>query len=161
MRQFFYTILFLPTLTFASSPFTFQESGDGLAVMETLTLPKAKPSLGWALDPFEKLPGYSGNEEEEEEFELAGTLGQDRSGAAIIGEQVVSVGETIGSRKLRRVGSNFVLLEKGGSVIEVPLKKDIETGAKGRSIASVPGEANSSLPGESKAPVLRIEEIKK
>lgn len=151
--QFFAIILFLPLTASAAESFTSHRDVDGISVMENLTLPKEKPSLGWASDPFEKLPGYTGNAEEEEEFELAGTIGQDRNGAAIIGESVIAVGEKVGTRKLRKVGSNFVLLEKGGSVIEVPLKKDAASVNKGRSIAS--------LPDDGKAPVLKIEEIKK
>lgn len=153
IKFFLTTLLILPLFAQASEPFTSIHDNDGISVMENLTLPKEKPALGWATDPFEKLPGYSGSEQEEEEFELAGTLGQDRNGVAIIGENVVSIGEKVGSRKLRKVGADFVLLEKGGSVIEVPLNKEAASANKGRSIASVPDDG--------RAPVLKIEEIKK
>jgi hypothetical protein len=76
-----------------------------------------------AIYPFEKLPGLNAQDESEEEYSQEGTISSDRRPAAIIDDQVIEVGEEIGSRRLRRVGSNYFLLEKGVSIIEIPIKK--------------------------------------
>ncbi len=153
---FFFLALFIEVdVARSEETLQFRQTANGKVVSDQLPLPSSNPKYSWALDPFEKLPGFSTVQEEEEEFVLAGVLGQDRSGAAIIDDQVVEVGATVGSRKLRKVGSSYVLLEKGGSVIELPLQKSNDA-TTGRSLAS---SAKPKVETEAPA-ILKIEEIK-
>ena len=156
MNLFLLAFLFTYQFAQAEDTLQFRQMRNGLVVSDQLPLPKSSPKYGWALDPFEKLPGFSSVLDEEEEFVLAGVVGQDRSGAAIIDDQVIGVGEKVGSRKLRKVGSGYVLLERGGSVIELPLQKS-STESGGRSLASTPVPV---APKPEDPAVLKIEEIK-
>lgn len=155
MIFFFLALLIEVEVTRSEETLQFRQTANGMVVSDQLPLPASNPNYGWALDPFEKLPGFSTVQEEEEEFVLAGVLGQDRSGAAIIDDQVVEVGASVGNRKLRKIGSGYVLLEKGGSVIELPLQKSNDA-TPGRSLAS---SVKPKVEPEAPA-ILKIEEIK-
>jgi hypothetical protein len=151
MISLMFTLIFSLNAS-AIDDFHFVNSSDGTMVSEMDSPPSHIPNMVWALDPFEKMPGLVAQEEDEEEFQLEGTLASDRKPAAIIDDQVIGLGEEIGSRKLRRVGANYVLLEKGGSVIEIPIKK------KDKTVSSPTQSITPAAPV--KEPILEIEEIK-
>lgn len=104
--------------------------------------------LDWKGDAFAGVPGFSAPRPRvPEELKLQATMPGDGSSLAVVNDRVVSAGEKIGSRKVRKIGDGYILLEKAGSVTELALEE--KTSAPAGAPAASPELARglASMPG--------------
>jgi hypothetical protein len=79
-------------------------------------------NLNWNGDAFDGVPGFSNPHPiASEESTLQATMPGDPTSLAVVNDKVVAVGEKVNGKKVRKIGANYVLLEKGGSVQELNL----------------------------------------
>lgn len=102
---------------------TAQETGEVVSLVEYDFL-KSFPQLSWGKDPFLRKPGVSNNSKSDRrlDFNLSGVIFDEESPVAIINGRLVRRGDLLndGSR-VAIIGKNYVVLEKGSSLIELPL----------------------------------------
>ena len=79
------------------------------------------PELSWGQDPFEKTPGYAQKLNPETEPHLEAVFFDAHEPTAVIDGAEYGVGEYVEARRVAEVGKNYVLLEKGDSMIELVL----------------------------------------
>lgn len=103
----------------AAAPATTQHFERLIDVDYSFFMTKAK--LPWGVDPFMKEPGYAKVPTVEEKFELSGILYSKDEQIAIINGKSVQTGDQVGDRQVEEIGSNFVILRKQGSEIELNL----------------------------------------
>lgn len=107
------------------------------------------PELPWSTDPFIKIPGNIARPaEDDSDIALQATSLAGNRPSAIINDRILQAGDKVKDRYIREIGNEYVLMEKGGSIIEVGLYEKQE-GAKNRAPAALETE-----------PEIRIEEIK-
>ena len=82
---------------------------------------KRNPELAWGMDPFERIPGFAQINKDERAPRLEGVFFNARHPSALIDGEEYDVGDEIGSRKIAEIGKNYVLLERGDSLIELTI----------------------------------------
>ncbi len=85
------------------------------------------PKLNWGTDPFYKKPGYLVSSRREEKFSLGGIAYNEENPIAIVNGTAVMLDDFIGNRRVAEIGSNYVILERGDSLIEItmpPIEED-------------------------------------
>jgi hypothetical protein len=152
MRIVFF--LALITATSFANP-SFHSTPEGEVVSDLTAEPTSQPELGWSADPFQKVPGYIIRAAEPEAFVLQGTIPEGKESSAVVNERLVRVGDEVNGRRVRKIGKDYVLLEKGGSVIELGLYE--QPPISDRSPAS---ETRETTPNQAE-PEIRIEEVTK
>ena len=80
-----------------------------------------QPKIPWGEDPFLKLPGFAEVPSVDEKFTLTGIIFSPRSPSAVVNGKMVQEGDLIGSRIVKRIGENYVILKKKNSEIELAL----------------------------------------
>jgi len=86
--------------------------------MELKLHEEATPSVkyaeySWNEDPFAKLPITPPTSPQESQLQLRGILWDDRGGLAIINDDLVKVGDTIGGWRVVRITPSYVILKQG------------------------------------------------
>ncbi len=80
-----------------------------------------QPKFPWGEDPFQKKPGFTMLGADQEKFTLTGILYGSRFPLAVVNGKKVEEGDRIGSRMVKQIGPNFVILKKKDSEIELTL----------------------------------------
>jgi hypothetical protein len=80
-----------------------------------------QPKFPWGEDPFLRKPGFSVVSPDQEKFTLTGILYGARFPLAVVNGKKVEEGDHIGSRMVKQIGPNFVILKKKDSEIELTL----------------------------------------
>lgn len=112
------------------APTAAAEKTDPLAATEPLmfvdkTALKSPPQFPWGNDPFLREPGFSKsyNSEPDSSLQLTAVIRDGDTPTAMVSGQIVSVGSVLrGGRRLTKIGPKYILLEREGSLIEVPLQ---------------------------------------
>lgn len=86
-----------------------------------------QPKIPWGEDPFLRQAGFTIASSEDDKFSLSGVLFGEKSPMAIINGKMVEEGAKIGSRFVKQIGPNFVILKKKNSEIELTLPALPET----------------------------------
>lgn len=81
----------------------------------------SQPKFPWGDDPFAKQPGFAQVPEENEKFALSGILFSRKFPMAVVNGKAVQEGDSVGSRMVKRIGANYVILKKQDSEIELSL----------------------------------------
>lgn len=146
--------LIFPFFSFAQSP-NIISTPEGEVVSDIAPPPSPDLALPWSTDPFVKIPGNITRsvDENHSAFTLQATLLEGRKPAAIVNEKLVHIGDQVNGRTVRSIGSEFVLLEKGGSVIEVGLFEENSEENKTPVMNRAPAQASPE-------PLISIEELK-
>lgn len=85
---------------------------------------EATPSVGyvkynWNKDPFAKLPTASPTLSQASQLQLRGILWDNKGGLAMINDNLVKVGDTIGGWRVVRITPSYVLLKQGEMEIKL------------------------------------------
>lgn len=84
------------------------------------------PNLVWGVDPFEKVPGYAVKAQEDPLPRLEAIFFRSTHPSAMLDGDEYQVGETIGNHRINEIGRNYVLLERGTSLIELVIAQGEE-----------------------------------
>ena len=90
-----------------------------------------QPRFPWGEDPFLRKPGFAEVPKDQEKFTLSGILFGQRFPLAVVNGKKVEEGDRIGSRLVKQIGPNFVILAGKNSEIELtlpPLQEEIPDG---------------------------------
>ena len=85
-----------------------------------------QPRIPWGEDPFLKIPGFALVPSVDEKFTLGGIIFSKHNPSAVVNGKVVQEGDLIGSRMVKRIGENYVILKKKNSEIELALPPVID-----------------------------------
>jgi hypothetical protein len=80
-----------------------------------------QPKIPWGEDPFLRVPGYATVPSVVEKFTLGGIMFSKQNPAALVNGKMVQEGDWIGSRVVKRIGQNFVILKRKESEIELTI----------------------------------------
>ncbi|NDG84650.1 MAG: hypothetical protein EBX52_06380 [Proteobacteria bacterium] len=80
-----------------------------------------QPKFPWGEDPFLRKPGFADAGKDQEKFTLSGILFGQRFPLAVVNGKKVEEGDRVGSRMVKQIGPNFVILKKKDSEIELTL----------------------------------------
>jgi hypothetical protein len=80
-----------------------------------------QPKIPWGEDPFLRIPGFAPVPSSEEKFTLGGVMFSKHSPSAVVNGKMVQEGDLIGSRVVKRIGANYVILKRKQSEIELTL----------------------------------------
>ncbi|MCM2282516.1 MAG: hypothetical protein NDI61_11800 [Bdellovibrionaceae bacterium] len=82
-----------------------------------------RPAWTWGRDPFLKVPGFAGKEEAPSiELRVSAIIYDKDNPAAMINGQIVRRGEVLADgSKISEIGTTYVVVEKGSSLVEVPV----------------------------------------
>jgi hypothetical protein len=80
-----------------------------------------QPKIPWGEDPFQRIPGFAQVPSAEEKFTLGGIMFSKQSPSAVVNGKMVQEGDLIGSRVVKRIGENYVILKRKQSEIELTL----------------------------------------
>jgi hypothetical protein len=80
-----------------------------------------QPKIPWGEDPFLRIPGFASVPSSEEKFTLGGVMFSKQSPSAVVNGKMVQEGDLIGSRVVKRIGENYVILKRKQSEIELTL----------------------------------------
>jgi hypothetical protein len=145
MKALLLLAAFLAIPAWAAGP-DFIATPEGVVISDVERRISRQAEFSWTIDPFVKVPGNLTVPAEDDDYVLQATLLEGRQPAAILNDRLVRVGDVVSGRSVRRIGRDFVLLERGGSVIEVGLYEN--------------GNQQELRPSEpSNEPEIRIEEI--
>jgi len=80
-----------------------------------------QPRIPWGEDPFLKMPGFASVPSVDEKFTLGGIIFSKHNPSAVVNGKVVQEGDLIGTRIVKRIGENYVILKRKNSEIELAL----------------------------------------
>jgi hypothetical protein len=85
-----------------------------------------QPRFPWGEDPFLRKPGFSIVSSDPEKFVLSGVLTGAGVPMAVVNGKKVEAGDRIGTRIVKEIGPNFVILKKKDSEIELTIPSAVE-----------------------------------
>jgi hypothetical protein len=85
---------------------------------------KQMPNLVWAHDPFERVPGYGVKPSGDSLPRLEAVFYSNTNPTAMLNGDEYAVGELIGEHRIAEIGRNYVLLEKGQSLVELVIAQE-------------------------------------
>jgi|GEM_PF-4756385 len=80
-----------------------------------------QPRIPWGEDPFLRNPGFAAVSSADEKFTLGGILFSKHSPSAVVNGKMVQEGDLIGTRVVKKIGQNYVILKRKNSEIELSL----------------------------------------
>jgi hypothetical protein len=83
---------------------------------------EALPQLVWGVDPFEKVPGFAKVAEASTLPVLEAVFFNREESTALLNGEEYYTGEEVGDYRINEIGKNYVLLEKGESLIELNIR---------------------------------------
>jgi hypothetical protein len=116
-------LLILFVLLFLVRARAFAESEQGFDVISDVDYGfiMGQPRIPWGEDPFSRTPGFASVPSVEEKFTLGGIIFSKQSPSAVVNGKMVQEGDLIGTRIVKRIGENYVILKRKQSEIELTL----------------------------------------
>ena len=122
MKIFLWTALLVSGLSISHSFSAEKEERNFEAISDVdLGFLMTQPKFPWGEDPFLRKPGFSAVSVDQEKFSLTGILYGSRFPLAVVNGKKVEEGDRVGSRMVKQIGPNFVILKRNDSEIELTL----------------------------------------